>query len=257
MRPTDTSGASAFTVGPEARSSAQVVPGPNGWTVELHGLPEDRAQAVEAGRRLIEAATATIARTGGGVLHLWARGQDELVTAVAEAAGLRSTRDLWQMRRPLPVDEPWAIDLRPFVVGQDEAAWLEVNNRAFAWHPEQGLRTLDELRSLEEEPWFDPAGFLLHEVDGRLVGFCWTKAHLDEDPPLGEIYVIAVDPSAHQRGLGRQLVLAGLHHLHRAGLPCGMLYVEATNDPAITLYRALGFDVHQVDTAHSLDVPAQ
>jgi mycothiol synthase len=232
-------------------------PGPSGWTVELRDLPGEADAALAVGRQLLEAAATTIAGSGGGVLHHWARGRDELLTAISDAAGFRSTRDLWQMRLDLPVEEPWSLEVRPFVVGQDEEPWLAVNNRAFAWHPEQGHRTMAELKELEVEPWFDPAGFLLHEVDGKLVGFCWTKVHADETPPLGEIYVIAVDPSAHQRGLGRQLVLAGLDHLHRSGLPCGMLYVEATNNPATKLYRDLGFKVHRVDTAHSLEVPAQ
>ena len=46
--------------------------------------------------------------------------------------------------------------------------------------------------------------------DGRLAGFCWTKVHDDEEPPLGEIYVIAVDPDFVGRGLGRALTVAGL-----------------------------------------------
>ncbi|HEX2040261.1 MAG TPA: mycothiol synthase [Acidimicrobiales bacterium] len=157
-------------------------------------------------------------------------------------------RNLYRMRRPLPVDEPYELDVRPFVVGQDEEAWLDVNNRAFHWHPEQGGWGVEELRARTEEPWFDAAGFLLHEVDGRLAGFCWTKVHDDEDPPVGEIFVIAVDPDFEGRGLGRSLVLAGLDHLAAKGLTVGMLYVDESNARAVELYRSMGFTVERVVT---------
>jgi mycothiol synthase len=168
--------------------------------------------------------------------------------ARAEALGQRIVRQLHQLRRSLPLDETTTLVTRPFRPGEDDAAWLEVNNRAFAWHPDQGGWTQEVLDGRLAEPWFDPEGFLLHEVDGRLAGFCWTKVHADEDPPLGEIYVIAVDPDFGGRGLGRDLTIAGLDHLAGRGLTVGMLYVESTNEPALRLYEALGFTPHHTTT---------
>ncbi len=112
-------------------------------------------------------------------------------------------------------------------------------------------------RSLEREaePWFEPDGFLLHERDGRLAAFCWTKLHHTEDPVLGEIYVIAVDPGFQGVGLGKQLTLAGLASIADRGVTVGMLYVDGGNAAAVTMYEHLGFGVHRTDRAYTADVP--
>jgi mycothiol synthase len=129
-----------------------------------------------------------------------------------------------------------------------------VNNAAFATHPEQGGWTHSTIESREHEPWFEPAGFLMRWHGDDLEGFCWTKVHVDTDPPMGEIYVIGVDPSHMGRGLGRRLAVAGLHHLSTRGLGTAMLYVDSTNDAAISMYSRMGFTHHHLEHAFVGDI---
>jgi mycothiol synthase len=198
------------------------------------------------------AAVATVQSQGGGNRVLWVEHVDEVLDATARAAGFHPWRDLYQMRCTLPA-APSALPVRPFT-DADRAAFLAVNNLAFAWQHDQGNMTPAVLQAKLDEPWFDADGFLLHERDHRLAGFCWTKVHAADpvlgDPPMGEIYAIAVDPDFHGQGIGGPLTLAGLQWLADRGLTVGMLYVEADNEPAVRTYRRIGFTVHHTDRAY-------
>ncbi len=226
------------------------------WAVELVIDPHHRHSSSTVGTDLLRAALADVAQEGGGHVHLWVPKPRPEHDDIAAANGLTRGRELLQMRRALPVSEVESGDFgcRPFRPGADEAAWLEVNNRAFAQHPEQGGWDLATLIRREHEAWFDPAGLLLHEEGGRLAGFCWTKVHADLTPPLGEIYVLAVDPDFQGHGLARPLLISGLRWLADAGLSTAMLYVDSANVPALALYRHLGFSVDHVDRAYVGDV---
>ncbi|HEX2119166.1 MAG TPA: mycothiol synthase [Acidimicrobiales bacterium] len=224
------------------------------WALEYVVDPHHRQPDLGIAQTLLDAALGLVGEAGGGHVHLWVPKPTPATDDLAASVGLRRGRELRQLRRPLPMDAHATVPVRPFVPGQDEAAWLEVNNRAFHWHPEQGGWDLETLRNRQEQPWFDPAGFLLHERDGKLAAFCWTKVHAHHEPPLGEIYVIAVDPGFRGHGLGRELVLAGLDHLAARGLTVGMLYVDADNAGALRLYEDLGFTCDHVDRAYVGDV---
>ncbi len=214
----------------------------------------DEGSSTEAAR-VVEEASTLAAGAGASRLVLAAEPADERHAAVAAANHMHLQRELLQMRRPLPADAHATVAVRPFRPGEDDDAWLAVNNRAFAWHPEQSGWTRSTLDAKVAEPWFDPDGFLLHEIDGELAAFCWTKVHDDTSPPLGEIFVIAVDPAFHGRGLGRELTLAGLDWLSARGLGTAMLYVEADNVPARTMYEQLGFTIHHAKRWWGLDLP--
>ncbi|MFF2061645.1 mycothiol synthase [Streptomyces sp. NPDC058200] len=187
----------------------------------------------------------------GKRLRVWAHGGKSAARHLAQVLGLTLFRELRQLRRPLKpaaITEPVlpaGVTVRTFVPGQDDSAWLAVNAAAFAHHPEQGTLTQRDLDDRKAEPWFDPKGFFLAERAGELIGFHWTKVHAEEQ--LGEVYVVGISPDAQGGGLGKALTAIGLRHLASQGLPTAMLYVDADNTAAVTVYERLGFSTHEVD----------
>jgi mycothiol synthase len=221
---------------------------------ELLIHPAHRRQGLGSGL-----AAALTSRAAGRGVRVWAHGDLPAAAALARSAGFTRVRSLWQMRMSLKDAAipgpayPAGVTVRTFRPAKDEQAWLAVNRRAFAHHPEQGSWTLDDLRLREEETWFDPAGFFLAERDGQLAGFHWTKVHADggeNGAPIGEVYVVGVDPGQQGGGLGRALTLAGLAHLRDRGLAEVMLYVDEDNTAAVRLYTALGFTRWSADVMY-------
>lgn len=199
------------------------------WAVEVAVHPGARRPDLE------EEALAAAALDVPGPHTLWAHRPAQL--AAAAALGYREVRRVVRMEGPFPEVQPggWAT------VGplgrDDDAALIDVHNRAFAGHGEaSGMtrRRLDELRSA---PWFDGDGVVAARRRGRLVGYCWTKLHDNGD---GEIYFLAVDPAAQGHGVGEALAAAAYAHLRHRGAVRAMLWVDGDNDAAVALYRRIG-----------------
>ena len=245
---------------------------PDSGEVVVH--PDHRGQGL--GSALLRSVSEDAGRRG---VRVWAHGRTPGAVSVAEAAGWEPVRELHKMRMPLRdlgvevPGGPWKapelpepelrpevtekVRIRPFVVGQDEQAWLDANARAFADHPEQGSLTLDDLLQREIEDWFDPRGFFVAATtSGSIAAYHWTKTHTDgaglsDDETVGEVYVVGVDPAWQGTGLGRALTLAGLRHLRDAGLPWVHLYVDGDNEAAVRLYETLGFSMWDTDVMYA------
>lgn len=149
---------------------------------------------------------------------------------------------------PLPVvDLPKGFTVRPFQVGQDETAWLRLNNLAFQGHSEQGGWSCEDLVACEREPWFDPSVFLLLERDEQLAASAWMRVHDRPFGRYGELRVLSVHPDFRGLRLGEVAVTHGFEALRRQGLSRATLYVDAANAPAHALYGRLGFTTERLD----------
>jgi mycothiol synthase len=232
----------------------------DGGSAELVVHPEARRGGV--GGRLLDR---VVQLAGDQELSVWAHGDLPGSAELLTSRGFERARVLLQMRAGLAgLDTgsspalPEGVQVLPFRPGRDDEAWLRVNARAFAAHPEQGSWTAEDLRLRQAEPWFDPSGFLLAwrgepGAGGTLLGSHWTKVHppgdVLPDERVGEVYVLGIDPSAQGLGLGRALTDLGLAHLRSRGLRQVLLYVEEDNAAAVHLYESRGFRRFAVDVA--------
>ncbi len=181
--------------------------------------------------------------TRGNTLF-WAHGDHPAARALALSHGLSPARTLLHLEAPV---RHFAETLRESGFHADHAdAWLELNARAFAHHPEQGGVTRADLDALIAEPWFDADDFLLLWDGPELIGYCWLKVEGGE----GEFYVVGVSPDRQGEGLGRRLVQAGFARLAERGIRMAHLYVEGDNAPALALYRSYGFTQRSIDVQY-------
>lgn len=183
----------------------------------------------------------------------WAFGTGPGAGELAASMGLHPTRQLLKMARPL-ADEPspvvpdgWII--RGFRPGDAEAV-VATNAAAFTHHPEQGKLTVEEFRDLTRQPWFSAEGLLVatpEDATDDIAGFHWTKR---QDDTTGEVYVLAVHPQHAGHGLGRVLLESGLAHLASTGCTEVILFVEASENRVVQMYRSASFVTSNTDTSY-------
>ena len=190
----------------------------------------------------------------------WAHGDHPASRILAERTGFEPVRTLYQLRMPVPASPSTdsgnegagsahqAIVVEAFRPGVDDDAWVELNARVFADHPEQGSITVDDLHARMADAWFDAGDFLIARDGDRLVAYNWLKIEGPDEP--GEIYVVGVDERYAGQGLGRMLMQRAFDRLRERGVSTAALYVDADNVGAVHLYRSLGFTDHTVDVQY-------
>lgn len=187
-------------------------------------------------------------------LQVWAHGSLPGSRELAASLGAIATRELYVLALPLHAplpqpDLPAGMQIRAFDADRNARAWVALNAKIFAAHPEQGRLQLADLEARMRQPWFNSEDFLVLTADDELAGYCWCKIDGDEY----EIYVVGVAPNLAGQGLGRTLMNAGLNRLLERGAKRAILYVDGSNTPAMSLYRRLGFVTERLDVQYFLD----
>ncbi|MBM4446119.1 MAG: GNAT family N-acetyltransferase [Chloroflexi bacterium] len=84
--------------------------------------------------------------------------------------------------------------------------------------------------------------------EGKPIGYCWNEAECGRDSATGKkkgrIYMLGVDTDCRGKGLGKELLRAGLLHLRGKGRELIDITVDSQNIVAVTLYRSLGFQLY-------------
>jgi mycothiol synthase len=238
-----------------AQATPSSEPSPT-WTVDIAIDPDRRDDHRLILDSALEAVLDRVRAQGGRAVQWWCHEPTDGDRATARRHGLVPQRQLLEMHRHLAAaPDPPLLETQSFVPGVDDADLLRLNNVAFAEHPDQGSWTPASLAGRFASDWFDPDGLLVHRNSlGTMLGFCWTKIHRMPAGSVGEIYVVALHPSARGQGLGRAITQAGVVSLHARGIDRVMLYVDGANTVARRLYQRLGFVVTSTTTAlqHSL-----
>jgi mycothiol synthase len=224
----------------------------------LYVHPDMRRQGIEdAMIAWAETQTRTFAQTPGGSscyrLFTTAREDKQERRDLLARQGFRPVRYFFTMHRsfatPLtPAAVPAGFWIRPIQMPQDLAAYVALGNAAFAAHWHHQEETEDDLLHLMQDPGYRPElDFLAIGPTGDLAGFCTcTLDKLFLPKQSGLVLGLGTHPRYRGIGLGRALLLTGLHRLREQELLGAEISVDGENPTgAVRLYQSVGFATYE------------
>lgn len=184
--------------------------------------------------------------------------QQRYLRTVWEEAGLTLARQFWTMACPLDeLDEPALIEgvtMRNYSFPADNAGAIEAFNQSFCDHYDFHPQTEERWNYRLKNPFTRLDLSCVAEVDGepgKFAGFCICSILTEENEAMqkceGWIDLLGTVRGWRGRGLGRSLLLQGLHSLRSMGMDTGVLGVDSTSPTgANRLYESVGFRVREI-----------
>ena len=186
------------------------------------------------------------------------REQDMAARQLYAEIGLREVRQGWTMERSLsePIPAPATVEgvnVRTYRQPDDNVAALEAYNNSFIDHFEFHLMPQQVWDYIVTTPDTRPDLSWLAEVEdvpGTFAGFCICEVKSEENERSGRsegwIALLGTVRGWRGKGLGRALLLHGLHSLKEAGIETALLGVDSESPTgANRLYESVGFTVRE------------
>jgi len=200
---------------------------------------------------------------GSRVAHLSAPSVETATAEILSKLGFKQIHRFCEMRLNISdvtleaaVHHDWTYR---YYRDDDEETLSDIQNRCFAdtwgYNPNTVEDTVWQMQVRNN----CPEDVILATDNGRVVGYCWTESECGLDSTTGgkkgRVYMLGVDSRARGKGLGKQLLLAGLLHLKNKGRELIDITVDSQNNIAITLYLSLGFYLHDETVWYEKAVP--
>ena len=180
------------------------------------------------------------------------RAEDGDRISVLASCGFKVDRYFFRMARSLsePIPEPQfpqGFALIQFPGEQDATAWVEMFNQSFIDDWNHHDLTVDRFKyNLAKPDYRNDLNLIAVAGDGTFVAFCYCHISQKENDRTGRnegwIAYLGTRRGFRKIGLGRAMLLAGLHRLKAAGVATAILGVDAENSSgALRLYESAGF----------------
>ncbi len=133
------------------------------------------------------------------------------------------------------------LNIRRFVQGEDEPAWVTVWNAVFGarwdWRP----MTVEEMVALEKAPDFDAEGRFIAELDGQPVGIVFAYVDKLREEKKGFVQSFGVIPTHRGQGIEEKLAETALEELKKRGMDIAQSGANDDQEEIIHLWESLGF----------------
>jgi len=233
----------AGAIGPAALMVAR--PGRTGM---MFASAVGKRRDVEPTAQVIAAAASSASADEIRLLQALVDPEADLESKAFAAAGFDELAMLAYLQRSVPREPSWpeepagvrCVAYSPALRGQFAAALEASYEQTLDCPALRGLREIDDVLTG-------------HQSTGQFDAAMWTLL-LEDDQPMGvvlvnrldemqgaELVYLGLSPAARGKGYGALLVRRGLALCAEAGARTLTLAVDAANDPAVRLYRRLGF----------------